>query len=110
MTPNQIQSERFWDTVFQSSQCEAVLGTIVRLQQKGDKFKPFTLEDYNEFCSHPISGNEELILDSFVNGGGICWGIKNYAGGGWLSKKGKNYSFTEKLIKYLLENYPSNEQ
>lgn len=94
-------------SVFRNSECETVLRNIVLLQKAFnlDKWTPFTWEQYKEFCTHKVDNSEKGVLMTFVNGGSPVWNTSAILMPGWLAFDGTYFSFTEKMIQMLSENY-----
>ena len=67
---------------------------------------PFTWDEYTYFCSHGPTRGDRAILDVFVNGGKSTPSSSTHQESGWLAFDGNHYSFTEKMIAMLGENYP----
>ena len=112
MQPKQIASNLwFMGTPFQNSQCESILRNIVVMQKSRnpEEFTPFSWEEYQDFCSHKVTTDERDVLNSFVDGRYINYRITNHAGGGWLKFEDGKYSFTPKLIGYLITDFPAKE-
>jgi hypothetical protein len=59
------------DTPWQNSERETIATNILKLSRfaNSDDWKPFTWEDYVEFCSHTPSHGEKAILDEFAENG-----------------------------------------
>lgn len=78
------------------------------LQKKADpdNWTPFTWEQYKDFCTHKVTTDEKGVLDAFVNGGKPVWKTTAYLQPGWLQYEDGKYSFTDKMIEMLFENYP----
>lgn len=81
------------DTPWQSFEKETVAMNIVKLShfKNKDQWRPFTWEDYVEFCSHSPSGEQHKILDEFADTG-------------YLTKDDDGtYSFTRKIIGLFMQ-------
>lgn len=106
--PKEIRTDHyFMGSVFRNAECETILRNIVMLQKNAnpDEWTPFSWEDYKAFCTHNVSDAELRVLNCFVNGGKSAWNTSTYQDPGWLHFDGKNYSFSEKMIAMLAENY-----
>ena len=108
VSPKQIRTNHeFMNSVFRSSECETVLRNIIMLQKKKnpDEWTPFSWDEYKEFCTHSATNFEKDILNAFVNGGKPIRYSSAYLSPGWLDFDGTNYSFTEKMVNMLSEQY-----
>lgn len=106
--PKNIRTNHnFMGSVFQNSECETILRNIVLMQkvQNSDSWQPFTWEQYKAFCSHKVTESERGVLNAFVNGGKPVWNTSASISSGWLAFDGLRYSFTEKMIEMLAENW-----
>ncbi len=85
-------SKPLMGTVWKNSERETIATNIVKLSrfQNGDKWEPFTWEDYVEFCSHTPCGGEKAILEEFARTG-------------YLDKDEETYSFTRKIIGVYMQ-------
>lgn len=68
--PSEV-THQLMDSPWQNHERETVAGNLVKLSkfENDDEWKPFTWEDYVEFCSHTPSAGESAILDEFADTG-----------------------------------------
>ena len=68
--PSEV-SKPLWDTPWQNSERETIATNILKLSRhgNGDQWKPFTWEEYVEYCAHDVTEAERRILDDFVETG-----------------------------------------
>jgi len=108
--PKQIAlNHSFMGSVFRNSECETILRNILLLQKNvtPNVWTPFTWEDYKCFCDHNVTESERGVLNCFVNGGKSVSNTSTHQEAGWLELNDGVYSFTEKMITMLGENYPA---
>ena len=106
--PRDIRTDHgFMGSVFRNSECETILRNIVLLQKSvnPENWTPFTWEQYKEFCTHNVGNSEKGVLMAFVNGGAPVTFTSARLQPGWLAFDGTYFSFTEKMIQMLAENY-----
>lgn len=107
ITPKDISSKKWFDSVFQNSECETILRNIIMLQQhvSPDEWTPFSWDDYVAFCTHNVTSDEKVVLNAFVNGGKPTMNTSVYLHEGWLSFSNNQYSFTQRMIDILGEHH-----
>ncbi len=89
--PSHIQDGGLWDSEWQNTEKEVIARNIVFLSQEiDDVWLEFTWKEYEEMCTHCVSGSEKGVLDDFVEDG-------------YLSRKGAVYKVTGKFIKALFK-------
>ncbi len=107
ITPKQVPTNGFMNSVFQNSECETILRNIVLLQKakNPEKWTPFSWKDYKKFCTHNVTDSEQRVLDVFVNGGKSAWNTSTYQQSGWLKFENEQYHFTDKMLEMLERDF-----
>lgn len=71
ISPDDIDASKgFFSTVWQNSEKETIACNIVLISKwGGNKWEPFTWEEYKKRCRHKVTDSEKAVLDSFVEEG-----------------------------------------
>jgi len=106
ITPNDIDtSGGFFASGFHSIEAETISRNLMVMMQDAGEWKPFTWEEYKDFCSHNVTDSEREVLDLFVKGGTYRDNIGGHTTitGGCLKKTGQKYEITDKMITMLIK-------
>jgi hypothetical protein len=77
--PSDFHSTRFIGTPLQNCECELVCGNIVAIALRcGDKFEPFSWEQYCNDCDHNPGWKEQDTLNELIHRGLLAFQDNTY--------------------------------
>jgi len=81
----------FMGSQFRNSETETIARNIILQQQSidGEKWTPFTWEDYKNFCSHNVTDTELGVIKALASGGKPVWNTTTVLNAGYLEEDPK---------------------
>jgi len=94
-------------SVFGNLETEIVLRNILLMLRATNVWKPFTLEDYTNFCNHDVTSEEYDVIKALTYGGKPYWKCSTYLSPGWIefNESTNCYSFSNRLIEALQRDH-----